>query len=453
MIQRLSLALLVLLSLAIPFEHKYDKLFRNVSKALIPNNFTFPSFFNPKIYFYASDFIALFLLSLLLFSQPIRKWLFFPPTLFLSLLFPFAILSLILSPLSHYPLLYIRLLQLLTPILLFAFIASFFDSKEKEKITRWILGALLIAGCIEATIGLLQYIEQAPLGLRLIGEPKIMSTFQSPPDGTKWIFDTPFLHTPFSILRVAATLPHSNVLGGFLAASLLISSFFFIYSPKSRPLLFAAIPLQFFTLMLTYSRSALFGFLVAMTFWFAYAFFYKLQIQRKVLLTLFSLLFISASASTLILHKQILYRGGVFNYANSPASGSDKTRLEYQQKALDQIKESPLFGSGFGQISFQEKRPASVHNIYLYIATEMGIPALLAFLLFIATLLYAALKTAPTPYLQTLLSLFILFLFIGCCDFYPILFQQGKLLFFLCAALLGLHSRQEKGESSLTVGE
>ncbi|MBI3901290.1 MAG: O-antigen ligase family protein, partial [Chlamydiia bacterium] len=356
------------------------------------------------------------------------------------------------SPLSNYWLLYTRLLQFLTPLFLFSFLSIFVDSDEKGKLTHWIFGSLLIAGIVEAFIGLVQYSHQAPLGLRLLSEPKVFqSCFLSPPDGTKWIFDTPFFHSQHLIFRVTGTLPHANVLGGFLATSLLISSFFFTYFSRWRLFVSLAIPLQFFTLLLTYSRSALFGWILATAFWFAYLLFHKLQTKKKVLLTLIALLFTSATLSTAILYKQLLYRGGILNYENSPAFGADQDRLKYQQKAFEQIKESPFLGSGFGQLSFREKNPSSVHNIYLYLAAEMGLPALVAFLIFLGTLLYSAIQAPPTPHLQTLLALFFLFLFIGCCDFYPILFQQGKLLFFLSAALLGLHSlKKSKGFATCT---
>ncbi len=109
--RRLSLCMLCLLAFAIPIEHKYDKLFRFFSLKLIPPNVVLPDFFDKKIYFYPSDLIALGLLFIALFALrvPIRRFFLSRGAVFLWLVFLFAFISILFSPLAHYAIPYIRL--------------------------------------------------------------------------------------------------------------------------------------------------------------------------------------------------------------------------------------------------------------------------------------------------------------------------------------------------------
>lgn len=147
---------------------------------------------------------------------------------------------------------------------------------------------------------------------------------------------------------------------------------------------------------------------------------------------------ISVGICAFLFCEQYAYRGGIINY-NNTAKQSDKTRIDAQQTALEMIKDHPLSGVGFQQFTSVAKtygNPIGTHNIYLFIWSEMGLVALLSFLGFILSILLSAYRAPFTPQIASLLSIFIAFLFIGCCDFYPFLFQQGKLMLFISSALL-----------------
>lgn len=67
---------------------------------------------------------------------------------------------------------------------------------------------------------------------------------------------------------------------------------------------------------------------------------------------------------------------------------SSQTRLVLWQAAIEMTKESPLFGKGFKTFPFLKARyteydveESDNHNMFLYISSQMGIPALVAFLL------------------------------------------------------------------------
>jgi O-antigen ligase len=454
--RRVSILLLSLVTFAIPFEHKYDKLFRFFSKTLIPPDIVLPNFFDKKIYFYPSDIIALILLFVALFAFriPFRRFFLSRSAIFLWIVFLCTCLSIVLSPLTHYPIPYFRLLHLATPFILFCFLANASTDEDKSKLSYLLLGCVIGAALIQSGIAIAQYAIQGPLGLRILGEPNSFPMFYVV-SGSSWIFDH---HTiQHQLIRPSGTFPHPNVLGGFLSFSI-FAAYSLLSLPRWRIVSIFVIPIHFFAMCLTFSRSALFSLALGTLVWMGFHFkkngfrsIWKEQAIRFASLTIcFSLLF-----SWLVLHEQIRDRGGIVNY-NALSSGSDTLRLSYQKIALKVIKDYPIFGAGFQQLAMRsldyipkdQKIPTgATHNIYLYLAGETGLISLAAFLFFIFSLLWAAIKSPFSPLLASLTAIFVAFLFIGGCDFYPLLFQQGKLPFFLAAALLAVNSIAVKFDS------
>lgn len=441
----IAAALLFVAAFAIPIEHKYDKPLRHYSLTLIPDGLDISKTYDQKIYFFASDLIALALLfmGLFWFRIPLRHFFGTP----LWIVFLCAAFSIVASPFIHYPVAYTRLLHLLTPIVLFSFLATAFTEEEKPKILRLMFTALVAAGILQSGIAIAQYFCQAPLGLRLFGETTLINGFNIK-QGHRWIFDRLFEHARSTneVVRASGTIPHPNVLGGLLALSLLITYWHYM---KGMTWLALTIPLQVFAMMLTYSRSALFGWGLGSAIWFALAFYQKRRVQFLAVVAA-----LSVSASMCLLYDQLYHRGGVVNY-NALVEGGDQIRVKHQNTALKIIQCNPLFGLGFAQFSERAQpyfpsdtidyaRLTAPHNIFLFLACETGLLSLGAFLLFIASLLWRAVRTPLTLETATLAAIFITFLFIGCCDFYPILFQQGKLMFFSIAGLLAAFSVRKK---------
>jgi O-antigen ligase len=450
-----SSILLCLLVFLIPIEHKYDKLFRHFSLTLIPPDLSVPSSYDPKIYFYISDLLSLLFLgvSLLWFRIPLQRFFLERGTLFLWMIFLCAFCSIAASPFAHYPIPYIRLLQLLSPILLFSFLAHCLSSEERTQITHRIFITLLIVALLQSGLAIAQYAHQGSFGLRLIGEQKFMGhpilypSFHMA-DGTRWIFDrfsSSPSRTPY-IARVFGTLPHPNVLGGLLTLSILSTYALIFQTRRYKWLIAAAIPILFFAMNLTYSRSALFAWAFGTCIWFGMN---RKSLRNPRIYFLIGTLVVSVATTAILIYPQITSRGGVFNY-NTGAKQSDNVRLIYQRMALQMVKDHPLLGVGYTQFSVASPPyfPSNVnpalsnsgtHNIYLFLASETGLFSLAAFLLFLGYLALSILRMPPTPHLASLTAIFFAFLFIGFCDFYPILFQQGKMLFFLTAGLLAAH--------------
>lgn len=447
----IAAALLALLAFAIPIEHKYDKLFRHFSRVLIPENLPVSNSYDKKIYFYISDLASIILIGLSLFAFRIPLKRFFGNPLWI--IFPCALVSILVSPFIHYPIPYVRLLQLLTPLALFSFLATTLNTEERIKITRIILIAFVASGLCQTAIAIAQYFHQAPLGLRILSETRTPSTFLIE-DGSRWLFDRLIRGSakPLEIMRASGTFPHANVFGGFMVISLLSTYALILQSKKAKWLLGLTLPAQLFALSVSYSRAALFAWALSTFIWFALILYQKGLKDRHIRYIGITLILAFAFIGT-TLFNQYAYRGGVVNY-NDVVKNSDSVRQIHQKLAFQIMKDRPLTGLGFSQFSERAApyfpqdtdpyvRSTAPHNIFLFLACETGLIALAAFLSMIALLLWRVLKTPMTVEIATFTALLFGFLFIGCCDFYPILFQQGKLMFFLILGLLAAQLKKE----------
>jgi O-antigen ligase len=432
--------LIALLAFLIPIEHKYDKLFRFFSLTLIPDDLTLSPHFEKKIYFFVTDLIALALLFL-----GFKNRRFFTHPLWIVPLC--ALLSILTSPFIHYPLPYIRLLQLITPITLFSFLATGFTPEERSKVTKWVLLALFFAGLFQSGVGIAQYFKQGPLGLRILGEVRNFSTIEVQ-GGARFLFDSSPGVSEL-LIRATGTMQHANVFGGFLTLTLLSTYALLLLIPKYRALFILSIPVQFFALTLSYSRSALFAWAIGTAIWLGLLI-YKMGIKNRLIQRIVIILGVTFLASGSLLYNQYSQRGGVVSTTQLNQS-SDKIRTFHQGLALQILKDHPLTGLGYGQFSERASdyfpqntddyvRSTAPHNIYLFLACETGIISLGAFLLTIALLLWSVTRSSLTVEIITCTSLLFAFLFIGLCDFYLILFQPGKLMFFLIAGLLAAHT-------------
>jgi hypothetical protein len=431
--ERLGFFLLALVAFIIPIEHKYDKPLRHFSLAMIPEGLSLPSGFDAKIYFYASDIIAFTLFILLLFAFRIqfKKILLEKGSACLFFIVCCAFLSIINSPLSHYFTIYTRLLQLLTPCFLFAYLNHVQLSDRQIKALFYIF---VCAALIQSLIAITQYFTQQHLGLRLFSESRDPPAIFEVANGSRWILDRFFGTGAESniIKRSAGTFPHTNVLGGFLTMTVLLT-YALIAKARQKGLLSIGLLIQIFALFLSYSRSAIFGITLGTLVWFSYALYHR-QFYR----TLAGIVAACVVFCSSLLFEQYLQRGGIVNY-NTTARNSDQIRIEAQSTAIEMIKDHPVAGVGFQQFSKVAEsygNKIGTHNIYLFICSEMGLFALLSFLVFIGIVLRGALLSPFSPEAASLLSIFTAFLFIGGCDYYPITFQQGKLMFFITAALI-----------------
>lgn len=418
--------LFALIAFAIPIEHKYDKLFRFFSLTLIPQGLEISPHYDPKLYFYLSDIAALFIL---IFSMKNKNFFKNP----LWLLFFCAIISIALSPFKAYPICYTRLLQLISPIILYSFLANGLSADDRSKLTKIIFTSIIVASFFQAAVAFLQFYYQSPLGLRIFGETTNPNYFSITKDGKT-----------LNIMRSCGTFTHPNTFGGFMALSIFASSALFFLQKNGKWIFIATIPIQILAMCLSFSRSALFGWAIGTAIWVLFLLYSQKNnpiIRKFILVTSvsFGLIFLS-------LFNLYSQRGGVVNYTETTKM-SDSVRLKHQKASFKIIKDHPLFGVGFSQFTersqkylVNEKDPevflTAPHNIFLFLASETGLVSLFIFAFWILSLLYKTIKSQITIEQIASLSIFATFLFIGLCDFYLILFQEGRLMFFIVAGLL-----------------
>jgi hypothetical protein len=353
-------------------------------------------------------------------------------------------------------------------LLIFTYIILNIDTAVKLLYTMIIL---LFSSFFQAILGISQYFTQHSFNLKIFGEvdlsPQIQNVAKIVIDGETYI-------------RAYGTLPHSNILGGFLFTGLIISFIIillFILSlnqcernkQKMFPMkhlqtfsLFTKYPLfiifvlisaiLFLSLILTFSRSAwlvlifaviilviiLKGLLLRFT-----------TLGYKIILPI-SLLPTFVIISIIALFPQIKAKTNQFDqYGDAAIAG----RVIYNKIAVKMVQKSPFFGIGYGNFvakssEFSQKpllwwQNQPVHNIYLLVLAETGILGLTAFLGFIGYLFYLGvrairnMKNNPFGLIYTgIFAIFCGFLIIGLFDHYLWDIQQGSLIFWLMSGLM-----------------
>jgi O-antigen ligase len=466
----------------IPFQRRFHGFFDLLSRSLPLPDFPLPEYFSRKIHLFTSDFLilALALTLLFCFKVSLREFFWDGPSKYLTLLFFVLLLSSGISISKTYSLQYFRLFQF---SLFFLFFNSICCIRQKIDLVRFVHRLAWLLVCVaffECGVSICQYFFQDSVGLRFLGE-RSPKGFPFANQGEHlWLLGKIFGSKPDSIYlyRVGGTFLHPNILGGFLFCSVMASYYLCIpaIGKCKRLFLLGMIFLQFFTLYLSFSRSAVLALLLSTLAWCF------LQLKHAIknggyrsaafrrLILLAGTVLCSALIGIVLLYPQLRARGGIISY-NSVSQESDSERIVYMKVALDMIERHPLLGVGYNnfQIYAHELQPrfphsylhSKVHNIYLLIASETGLIGGGIFLLFLWTLLRTALSVIFSPYpnrwenrrlsnadfssglgmdlLQArafLLSVFLGFLVIGCCDFYFFENPQGAIPFFGIAGLL-----------------
>jgi hypothetical protein len=245
-----------------------------------------------------------------------------------------------------------------------------------------------------------QFTAQHDLGLQMLGESQFSSTVANV---------ARFQLGSIDLIRAYGTFPHPNILGGFLLVSILCT---FTLPANFKGEKYALIALQVLALLTTFSRSALLALLIV----------FALMPGKKKYWKLLPL----ALGAGLI----FALRGAVFE------------RLEGYEFAYSILQNQPL-GLGFAQFTTAMDSVSTValmpwdyqpvHNIYLLLLTEWGIPAFLIF-----TVL-TVLNFKKPKFSQAFLKLALIGLLItGLFDHYLVSLEQGRLLLVFVFALQAL---------------
>lgn len=439
----LSLVLFFLLVFFLPFQERYHKLLRGLSRVAFEGQYL-PSFFlNGSLDYYLTDLLMIGILAVGLRGS-IRSLFWEKSQKYLTLFLAICLISIFSSSAGGKIWPYYRWLQLALP----AFV--YFALSKKEGLLKACFWILALTSLFQCLVTIDQYLVQESVGLKHLGEQRIAFNF-SPEiqvaSQERWIFDKWMGTKTLSrhILRPFGTFPHPNVLGAFLGMAFFATSFLYLKTKKRwlAPLL----SLQLFTIALTYSRAAIFGVVGAFC-----GFLFLLWIIRAEWKKLLLPFLVGALFSAVVLKEQYVHRGGVVTESAS-AHVSDSGRVAYAKMALSMARERPLLGHGFGQY-LSEVEPhvpeifplpiQRVHNLFLLLLAEVGVFGLAAFLAFLGSLLYRTLKRGINLERASLLAMLALILFSGCVDYFWLELQHGRLMLFVILALLYRQASPDK---------
>lgn len=321
---------------------------------------------------------------------------------------------------------------------------------------RWfgfknLLSIVFITGVFQSAVGILQYLYQHSLGLKILGEsvlgPNLAGMAKIVVDGEK-------------IIRAYGTFPHPNVFAGFLILSI-FSGFWLLFTSKIEKnalpwisILTAGTILQLAAFTLTFSRVAWLAAIIVITVLLISnrKLFHVKQFDFLALnkLKTFALVIIFiAFAAFLALNWSVVVSRTIGVEQNYQQAIS--YRLLYNDIAINMIKQNSLAGIGNGnftlkmadysseKLSWWQYQPA--HNIYLLITSELGIIGLILFLIFIFSIIKMAYlgqneNHETLSFIRLMLAVFVSFLFIGLFDHYFWTLQQGQLTFWLVLGVL-----------------
>lgn len=302
---------------------------------------------------------------------------------------------------------------------------------------------------LEAVIALGEFVRQASLGLQILGEWRFSSL--TPGIAKVMLYQHEFL-------RPYATFPHPNVLGATLAIFLSINIYLLLEKRMGllrQKLMWAAMMfLQSLALFLAFSRVAWFCFLFNLIL---ISLIKRRRIskivanipRRKLYSFIFLLCFILGFLAPLISQRvgSLLATDII----------SPIRRGELIRAAWLMIKDHPLTGVGFNNfvvrledyktISGQGRFLQPVHNLWLLVASEAGVPALLVAVSGVIYLIYGLIQRylSDRSLVFILLIFWLSFLITSLFDHYWWTAQVAQLLFWLTLGVSLVTIREEGG--------
>jgi len=296
-------------------------------------------------------------------------------------------------------------------LILFAILLGVWINQKKASLA-FIFKLLASFGVIQAVIAAGQFMKQSSLGLSLLGEswlgPSVLGVAKIPIAGAH-------------LIRGYGTFPHPNILAAFLLIGLFSLYYWYVIADQDarnfefdrskkawenfkvyvgaglfykKIFLSVGLGIILLGILLTFSRAA-WGITALLTLIFLFRLFYQRNFRRASLRLFVTLL---ATGGTLL----ILFSWAIFPRAtislNEPAVTD---RLSYNEIGLKMIANHPL-GVGIGNQVLhgvqnnvyqdaglrQVWQWQPIHNIYVLMASEIGIVGLLAFLGFLALIIF-----------------------------------------------------------------
>lgn len=382
-------------------------------------------FTNPylSVFFSAPEVFLLLSGLCFLFENKNQRWkkggLYF--FLLILTLFTSASLSLLFSETSD------GILKLLALVSLFELLLSYMLVTNKVIKVNQIFRTFSLTMSFQALLGILQVLLGHSLGLHFLGEPSLSQE-------TSHIARLSM--GSWELIRAYGTFSHPNILGGFLAISVLGT---LLYPPKSKRERNGHLILQFVGLLLSFSRSALLGLIVGVIV-LSFRSVNHLKNLQSRWLTRSVFILVAIEIIFLILSRPL-------PLTSDPAIQS---RIEGYGMAKELILTHPL-GVGWGletlyldTVSERSLKPwdyQPTHNIFLLFWAETGIPGIVSLLSLLAYTAYKLLeheKILGTKHevgkKNFFLAIGLVILCTGLVDHYWLSLEQGRFLAILMLA-------------------
>ena len=304
-----------------------------------------------------------------------------------------------------------------------------FGFKIKKVAIAWVASAV-----VQGTFATWQFFSQFVFANKWLGLAEHLSTV-----GGSIILQT----SDERWLRAYGSLPHPNILAGFLLVGLLFLLYLAFYADTLKQRIFILAGLIFTVpgLFFSFSRSAWVAMVLSITilaFWLWrrqhqhwQKVFFKLLLLVVLMLSILGTIFSSLVATRILGQEEIEVK-------------SIDLRFTFTQQALELIKNSPLTGVGIGNYTlgvFEQVNNSwpgyyyqPVHNIFLLILAELGILGIVLFCAMLFLTIYHNAKRAAslekTIVMLTLFSVLIISLF----DHYFWTLYFGVIIFWITLA-------------------
>jgi hypothetical protein len=390
--------------------------------------------FNPETSYIRSYFnyhqaIFLYMTDILVFTCFISALISRKPQLkhkssfFLASIGIFAVILVSLFHVKHLPLGIYETLKWLEFFGLVSYIWWTFETFEDYRTT---FGLIALSATLQAILGWWQFHVQHMLGLKWLGE------YIAP-------MGTPGLATintsAGKVIRAYGTMPHPNLLGAFLVFGLILSLYFVSHGTKwIRILGGVALFLVTIGLFTTFSRVSWAAAILATL---SFIIFHLRSLDWRKAIYIIAIGIVSCATVFIFFPNYLKAR------VNDSDARSISDRQFFNQLAWNVVLHYPVTGVGIGNYVEAQKEFYHLedwqyqppHNIYLFIAAELGLLGLGLFLMILYQI-FAGLKNIfwqPLPFTLALTG--IIFLLMGMFDHYFVTIQQGRLMF---ATVLGL---------------
>lgn len=257
---------------------------------------------------------------------------------------------------------------------------------------------LLLGASLHSMIALTQFLTQSIDTQTLLN----ISTHLSESGATATITDT-----TGRWLRAYGGMAHPNILGGFLALSILLGMHAYAQTQKShtfvRTTLLISLSLSFIGLVITFSRSAWITLIIGLLTATLFLWHKKQSLFRKIQIPL--LAFMSIGLLFLFFLPQLFFTRTIEDTTQAHNSFSDRATSIDQAKELAQ--NMPLIGVGRGNmtiISYENSNDPlkqiwqfqPVHNVFLLIFTELGAIGFLLFIALMSVVMHISLRASKS---------------------------------------------------------